>query len=211
MDGGVEAGRQARQRHRKAKYAKCKIADAMPKALIVYGTRTGTAGITAQEIARTLEEQGVSTRVVNAKEGKVDSVAEYDIVIVGSGIQIGRWTGEPESFLKKFQRDLAGKRVALYVNCGSAAEAMNPGKPEVAANARRDYLEAKAAKYGLAPIGLGFFGAIYNFNKMSWIMRKGMEQERPKLAAAYKEAEPGVYDTRDVEGIRNWARSLLPK
>jgi len=38
-----------------------------------------------------------------------------------------------------------------------------------------------------------------------------MEQERPKLAAAYKETEPGVYDTRDVEGIRNWARSLLPK
>jgi len=183
----------------------------MPKALIVYGTRTGTAGITAQEIARTLEEQGVSARVVNAKEERVDSVAEYDIVIVGSGIQIGRWTGESEAFLRKFQRDLAGKKVALYVNCGSAAEAMNPGKPEVASNARRDYLEAKAAKYGLNPVGLGFFGAVYNFNKMSWIMRRGMAQELPKLVAAYKESEPGVYDTRDIEGIKNWASGILAK
>ena len=183
----------------------------MPQALIVFGTRTGTAGITAQEIAGTLEAQGLKTRVVNAKEEKVESVAEYDLIIVGSGIQMGNWTGEPESFLKKFQKELAGKKVALYVNCGSAAEAMNEGKPEVAANARRKYLEEKAAKYNLAPVALGFFGAIYNFNTMSWIMRKGMEHERPKLAAAYKETEPGVYDTRDIDGIRNWTRELLAK
>jgi menaquinone-dependent protoporphyrinogen IX oxidase len=183
----------------------------MPQALIVFGTRTGTAGITAQEIARSLEAQGLKTRVVNVKEEKVESIAEYDLIIVGSGIQMGKWTGEPESFLYKFQKELAGKKVALYVNCGSAAEAMNVGKPEVAASARREYLEEKAAKYNLKPIAFGFFGAIYNFNTMSWIMRKGMEHERPKLAAAYKETAPGVYDTRDLEGIKNWARELFTK
>lgn len=183
----------------------------MSKALIVYGTRTGTAAITAQDIARELQNQGVETKVVDAKKEKIESIAEYDLIIVGSGIQMGRWTGEPESFLKKFQKELAGKKVALYVNCGSAAEAMSEGKPEVATNARRRYLEEKAAKCNLAPVALGFFGAIYNFNTMSWIMRKGMEGERPKLAAAYKETEPGVYDTRDLDGIRNWTRELLTK
>lgn len=183
----------------------------MSKALIVYGTRTGTAAITAQDIAQQLQSQGIETRVVDAKKEKMESIAEYDLIIVGSGIAVGKWTGEPESFLKKFQKELTGKRLALYVNCGSASEALNVGKPEVAANARRKYLEEKAAQYNLAPVALGFFGAIYNFNTMSWIMRKGMEQVRPNLAAAYKEAEPGVYDTRDIEGIRSWARELLAK
>lgn len=183
----------------------------MSKVLIVYGTRTGTAAITAQDIARELQNQGVETKVVDAKKEKIESIVEYDLIIVGSGIAMGNWTSEPESFLKKFQKELAGKKVALYVTCGSAAEAMNKGKPEVAANARRKYLEEKAAKYNLAPVALGFFGAIYNFNTMSWIMRKGMEGERPKLAAVYKETEPGVYDTRDLDGIRNWARELLAK
>ena len=183
----------------------------MSKALIVYGTRTGTAAITAHDIAKQLQTQGVEAKVVDAKKEKIESVAEYNLIIVGSGIQMNSWTGEPESFLKKFQKELAGKKVALYVNCGSAAEAMNEGKPKVAENARKRYLEEKAAKYNLAPLATGFFGAIYNFNTMSWIMRKGMENERSKLAAAYKETAQGVYDTRDLEEIRNWTRELMTK
>lgn len=183
----------------------------MSKALIVYGTRTGTAAKTARDIAGVLQDQGLETRVVDAKKEKVESIADYDLIVVGSGIAVGKWTGEPESFLKKFQRELAGRKVALFVNCGSAAEAMNPGKPEVAAEARKKYLEEKAAQYGLSPLALGFFGAIYNFNTMSWIMRKGMENLRPQLAAAYGETEPGVYDTRDLDGIKNWARELVTK
>ena len=182
----------------------------MSKALIVYGTRTGTAAITAQEIAQTLQSEGLETKVMDAKKEKIKSITEYDLIIAGSGIAVGRWTGESEGFLKKFQKDLADK-VALFVNCGSAAEKLNPDKPEIAANARVKYLVEKATKYNLKPLALGFFGAIYNYNTMSWIMKKGMEAERPKLAANYKESEPGVYDTRDVEAIKNWAKELAAK
>ncbi len=183
----------------------------MQKALIVYGTRTGTAAITAQEIAQTLEKQGVETKVVNAKKEKIESISDYDLIIVGSGIQMGRWSGEPEDFLKKFQKDLATKKVALFVNCGSAAEKLNPEKPEILATAKTKYLEEKATKYNLYCVALGLFGAIYNFNTMSWIMKKGMENERPKLAANYKETEPGVYDTRDIEAIQKWTQELATK
>ncbi|MCW4004788.1 MAG: flavodoxin domain-containing protein [Candidatus Bathyarchaeota archaeon] len=183
----------------------------MSKALIVYGTRTGTAAVTAQDIAQTLQKQGVEAKVVNAKKEKIKSIAEYDLIIVGSGIQVGRWTGEPEDFLKKFQKELSTKKVALFVNCGSAAEKMNPDKPEIATNAKTKYLDEKVAKYNLKPVALGFFGAIYNFNTMSWIMKKGMENERPKLAANYKETEPDVYDTRDVQAIQKWAEGLATK
>lgn len=183
----------------------------MSKALIVYGTRTGTAAITAQDIAKSLQKHGFETRVVNAKKEKIKSITEYDLIVVGSGIQVGRWTGEPEDFLKKFQKELAAKKVALFVNCGSAAEKLNPDKPELSQNAKTKYLNEKAAKYNLTHAVLGFFGAIYNFNTMSWIMRKGMEQERSKLAANYKETEPGVYDTRDTAAIQQWVEELVTK
>ncbi len=183
----------------------------MSKALIVYGTRTGTAAVTAKEIAQTLQKQGIEVKVVDAKKEKIQSLNDYDLIIVGSGIQMGRWTGEPEDFLKKFQKELATKKVALFVNCGSAAEKLNLNKPEIAVNARKKYLEEKAAKYNLKVVALGLFSAIYNFNTMSWIMKKGMENERPKLAACYKETEPGVYDTRDIEAIQKWTQELITK
>jgi len=85
------------------------------KALIVYGTRYGATASTSEEIAGVLRREGIEVRVVNAKEEKVNDIAEYELVIVGSGIQINRWTGEPENFLKKFQKDLAGKKVALFI------------------------------------------------------------------------------------------------
>ena len=88
---------------------------------------------------------------------KIQTVTEYSLVIVGSGIQMGRWTSDPEDFLKKHKKDLASKKLALFVNCGSAAEKLNPDKPEIAANAKSKYLEEKAAKYNFKPTTLGLF------------------------------------------------------
>jgi menaquinone-dependent protoporphyrinogen IX oxidase len=52
------------------------------------------------------------------------------------------------------------------------------------------------------------FGGVYNYNKTPWYAKKAMEAERPKIAAAYKETQPGVYDTRDWNAIRSWAKEL---
>ncbi len=181
------------------------------KALIVYGTRYGAAASTSDEIAETLRQQGLEVRVVNAKKEKVKDISEYDLVIVGSGILFNKWTSEPEDFLKKFQKDLARKKVGLFVCCGSASQALNEEKPDIAENAKRKYLEEKAAKYSLQSAALGLFGGVYNFNKVPWYAKKAMEIERPKIAAAYKETEPDVYDTRDWNAIRAWAKELAQK
>jgi menaquinone-dependent protoporphyrinogen IX oxidase len=52
--------------------------------------------------------------VVNAKEEKVKDVSLYELVIVGSGLQMGKWTGEAEGFLKRFQKELAQKKVSMW-------------------------------------------------------------------------------------------------
>jgi menaquinone-dependent protoporphyrinogen oxidase len=177
----------------------------MNKALIVYGTRYGAAASTSEEIAKTLRHSGIDVRVVNAKAEKIRDISPYDLIVVGSGIQIHRWTSEPEDFLKKFQKELATKKLALFVCCGSATE---KEKPELAEKARRRYLEEKATKHRLQPVALGLFGGIYNYDKMPWFARKAMNADRPRVAAAYKETQPGVYDTRDLDAIRTWAEKL---
>jgi len=182
----------------------------MTKVLIVYGTRYGATASTSEEIAKILRQEGLDVRIVNAKKEKVRDIAEYELIIVGSGIQINRWTGEPEQFIKKFQKELAKKKVALFVSCGSASQAITD-QPDAVAEAKRKYLEEKAAKYNLQTVTLGLFGGVYNYNKIPWWAKKAMEAERPRIAAAFKETQPGVYDTRDWNAIRTWAKELAQK
>jgi menaquinone-dependent protoporphyrinogen oxidase len=181
----------------------------MTRALVVYGTRFGATAGTSEEIAEVLRREGFDVRLVNAKEEKVDDVTEYELVIVGSGILINRWTDEPEAFLRKFQRELAGKRVALFVSCGSASQ---PDQPEAVEGARRKYLEEKAAQYNLQPVALGLFGGVYDYNNKPWWAGMFMEAGRKEIeASGAKETRPGFYDTRDWDAIRNWAKELAQK
>ena len=183
----------------------------MVSALIVYGTRLGTTAGTAEEIGKVLLEEGLEVRVVDAKKEKVKDVAGYNLVIVGSGIAMGKWTSEPEDFLKRFREELAGKKVALFVSCGSASPSPT-AKPEALALAKKNYLDDKAALYGLNPVALGFFGAAYDYNNMPWWASMFMNAAKKDfIASGAKETKPGLYDSRDWDAIRSWARELAAK
>jgi menaquinone-dependent protoporphyrinogen oxidase len=182
----------------------------MTKALIVYGTRYGATAITSEDIAEVLRQEGLDVNIVNLKNTKVNDITDYELFIIGSGIKINKWTKEPENFIKKYQKDFAKNKVALFVCCGSAEPLdKKEDKAKTLAKARTKYLEEKAAKYNLQPIALGLFGGVYNFNKMGWFFRKSMSAVKPQLeAAGFKETEPGLYDTRDVDAIRDWAKEV---
>jgi len=184
----------------------------MIKALVVYGTRYGATADTSEVIADVLRQEGFEVKVVNAKKEKMQSINEYELVIVGSGIRMGGWTKEPEKFLGKFQKELLKKKVALFVCCSSASfRPLTEGEEEIKVmeDARRKYLDDKAVQYDLSPIALGFFGGIYDFNKMSWLLRKTMSGVKLQLEeAGFKEAKSGVYDTRNLDAIRSWAKEV---
>ena len=182
----------------------------MTKALIAYGTRYGATEMTSEDIADLFRQEGLDVKVVNLKDEKVKDISEYELVVVGSGIQIHKWTGEPEKFLKKFQKELAKKKVALFVCCGSTEPLDDKvDKAESIEKARTKYLEEKAAKYNLQPIALGLFGGVYNFNKVPWLFGKFMQSIKPQLeAAGVPQTEPGLYDTRDLNAIRKWAKEV---
>jgi menaquinone-dependent protoporphyrinogen oxidase len=185
----------------------------MNKALIVYGTRYGITADTSGIIADTLRQAGYDVKLVNAKKEKVQGVSDYDLIIVGSGIQMGKWTKEPEEFLKTFQKELSNKKVALFVSCGGANPLSEGEKKNKEIDvAKRKYLEDKAVEYKVNPVALGFFGGCYDFNQMSWFFKKTLSAIKPKLEeAGYKETKPGVYDLRDLNAISDWTKELAKK
>ncbi len=179
--------------------------------LIVYGTRYGATTGTSEEIAKILQGEGFTVKVANAKEEKIKDISAYDLIVVGTGLQMGKWTGEIEDFLKRFQNELPKKKVALFVSSMKTV-LEREGKLEDLAKDRKIEIDDKLPKYNLNPIATGFFGGNINFNKMNFIARKMFGGIRPQLDKdGFKESPPGVYDLRDWEEIRSWAKELAQK
>lgn len=122
------------------------------------------------------------------------------------------WLSKAENFLKKFQEDFENKKLALSIS------SLKPVGEKARKTARVDRtrkigLEDKILKYHLNPIMIGFFGGILDYNKMSFPARKAMEvgYKSQLQTTGFKEVEPGVYDLRDWDEIRGWARKLAKK
>ena len=181
------------------------------KTLIVYGTRYGATTGTSNEIAKVLREAGFEIKVVNAKKEKIKDLSEYELVIVGSGIRMGKWTDEADDFLKKFHRELEQKKLAIFVSSMKSVSERE-GKTDDLASSHKIALEDKVAQFSLHPIALGFFGGVIDFNKMNFLFKKTMGFLKPQLEKdGFKEEPPGVYDLRDWDEIRSWAKDLAVK
>ena len=182
------------------------------KVLIVYGTRYGATKSTVEEIARVLQEENCDVKIVNLKEERVRSIAEFELVIVGSGMRMERWVSKVEGFLKKYNEELKKKKVAIFVSSGGLALMEHKGELEEIDRITKKYLEDKASKYSLHPISMTIFGGVWDYNQISKIFKKFLEAERENfIAAGFKKTEPGVYDTRNWDDIRNWTRELIKK
>ena len=181
------------------------------KALIVYGTRYGATTGTSDEIAKVLREEGFEVRVANVKKEKIEDISEYELVIVGSGMRMGKWTGEADDFLKKFRKQLEQTKLAIFVSTMKTVSERE-GKTDDVAKMRKVALEDKVAQYNLHPIALGFFGGVLDFSKMGFFFRRTMGFLKPQLEKdGFEEIQPDLYDLRDWDEIRNWAKELAKK
>ena len=178
------------------------------KTLIVYGTRFGATAGTSEEIANVLRDEGFEVRIVNAKKEKVKDITEYELVIVASGMRIGRWTKESERFLDKFSSNLSKKKLALFVSSAPQIIYEHQTDEEKQQEAWTKYLVEKTEKYGLTPITMAIFGGWVNPNTMGWLDKRMGKFLIPELEAAGIQEVDGVYDTRDWDAIRNWAKEL---
>jgi menaquinone-dependent protoporphyrinogen oxidase len=181
------------------------------KVLIAYGTRYGATAGTSEEIGKILREKGFDVKIVNVREEKVKDISEYDLIVVGSGMRMGKWVGEAEDFLKKFRKELEQKKLAIFVSTMKTVSERE-GKRDDVAEMRKVALEDKVAQYNLRPIALGFFGGVLDFNKMGFFFRRTMGFLKPQLQRdGFKETQPDLYDLRDWDEIRSWAAELAEK
>ena len=150
-------------------------------------------------------------KIVNAKGKNVKDIADYELVVVGSGMAMENWVGQAD-FVKKFQKDLENKRVALFISSLKPIEE-KARKTGAVARTQRVGLEDKILKYHLSPISIGFFGGVLDYNRMSFLTRKVMEvgYKSQLQNGGFKEVEPGVNDLRNWDEIRSWARNLAQK
>jgi menaquinone-dependent protoporphyrinogen oxidase len=150
-------------------------------------------------------------KIVNVKDEKIKDISEYDLIIVASGMRMGKWVSEADDFLKKFQKDFERKKLALFVSTMKTVSERE-GKTEDVAQMRKVALEDKVAQYNLHPISLGFFGGVLDYNKMGFLFKRTMGFLKPQLEKdGFKETEPGVYDLRDWDEIRTWVKELAEK
>jgi len=182
------------------------------KALIAYGTRYGATAGTSEEIAKILREEGFDTKIVNLKEEKIKDIREYDLILVGSGMKMGKWVNEAQDFLRKFQKEFNHKKLALFVSSMQTLVEREGKTAEGGVCSAREVTENIVAEYSLKPITTGIFGGVINYNKMGFFERKVMGFLKPQLEKdGFKETQPGVYDMRDWDEIRNWAKELAEK
>jgi menaquinone-dependent protoporphyrinogen oxidase len=171
--------------------------------LICYGTRYGSTGEIAERIAEIHRGKGISVSVVNLKKENVKDLLSYNLVIVGSGIQVNKWTKEPLKFLKRNKEVLSEKRVALFVSCGSAND------PALCDEAQEKYLQRVADEYPeINFIAMGLFGPRYDSTRGNFVMKKVMKGMLEELAED-PENPPEVLDLRDWTKIEQWAVSLI--
>lgn len=181
------------------------------KTLIVYGTRFGATAGTAEEIAKVLREDVFDVTVIDAKKEKIKDISEFELVIVGSGMRIARWTREPEKFLEKFSTELAKKKLAIFVSSAAQVIHEHQKDKEKIEEAWTKYLVEKAEKYSLNPIAMAIFGGWVNMNTMGFLDKRMGKFLIPELKAAGINEVDGVHDTRDWDAIRKWAHDVAQK
>ena len=172
------------------------------KFLVAYGSRFGSTKEIAEYMTKVLKEKEVNVDLYEAAKTP-SNIDEYDIVLIGSGIQIGKWKNTALNFLKKHQKTLRGKTTGLFVSC---VFGMYPDKVE---EARKKFLVDVAKKYGLEPAGLGLFGSCLDFTG-----KKGLKYNLTVNIMKKDLAEMGVeydetYEFRDWQKIKEWAESFI--
>ena len=174
------------------------------KALVVYGTRGGATKAIAEEIGKALAEQGYETAVKDVRNTKDVNVKDFDLVIAGSSVWAGGWTGKAAGFIKNNQDSLANKKVALF------SSGLMGNDPEKADEAGKSIAKLAAMYPALKPIALAFFGGYMDFNSPSLVVRViGGTIKKDLAKKGIDTSKP--YDTRDFEAIRKWAVEVSTK
>jgi menaquinone-dependent protoporphyrinogen oxidase len=153
--------------------------------LLAYATRFGSTQEVAEAVAASLREAGLKVDLRLMRE--VESLDQYEAVVLGAAIYNTKWHAEAHQFLARHQAALTQRPVAIFT-LGPISSSANAKR-----NSRRQ-LDKELTKYPwLKPAVVEIFAGKYDSKK------PGMGFFERLLPAR---------DYRDWAAIRAWANAL---
>lgn len=96
------------------------------KILIAYGSRYGCTEEISNKIADYLEQdKRYHTKLLNLRgNDHWTSIEEFNGIIIGTGIRVGKWSKETKSFLKKCKQIKSSIKpiIGVFISCGYASD-----------------------------------------------------------------------------------------
>jgi menaquinone-dependent protoporphyrinogen oxidase len=122
----------------------------MDEVLIAYATKHGSTHEVAETVAAHLAQAGVEAHSVPAD--RVRSLDEFQAVVLGAPIYMGRWHHDARAFLRRFRSELATRPLAVF--------ALGPisDSAEQWDGARQQLYRTLAHVPGVEPVTVGLFG-----------------------------------------------------
>lgn len=166
-----------------------------PRALVTYESQYGSTAEVANAIGRTL---GGTGRQVDVRHvGDVDTIAEYDLVIVGGAIQYDNWMPGAADFVRAHRRQLATTPIAFFFTCLALSK---PGKGSTRSAAQYEQ-KIRAIAPEIDPLSVGRFAGVLDYARMTPVTRIFA-----RILMTLRGADAG--DHRNWSQIRTWATDL---
>lgn len=177
----------------------------MEKVLVAYSTWAGATHQVAEEIAKDLGNKNLQVNISAAKD--VNSITDFQAVILGTSIHAGQMTGDFKKFLNKFNKELATKKTAFFVVCFNMIEDTEKNRVET-----MGWIDKAIAKFSqINPVAIGLFaGAAVTdseeFDKLNILAKKLIESMKKNM-----DTERGKSDFREWDKIHSWTAELVEK
>jgi menaquinone-dependent protoporphyrinogen oxidase len=159
------------------------------RVLVTYATRAGSTVDIAAAIGKTLAARGFAVDVKPIKDNP--AVGEYQAVVIGSAVRVGRWVSEAVKFVTANQQSLKTVPVAVFCVHGNNLE-----NDEQSRAARHAYLDN--IRTLIQPVDEVFFAGNVDPKRVSLL-------ERVMINAV----KSPTGDFRNWEKINAWAETLF--
>ena len=158
------------------------------KILVTYATRAGSTTEVAAAIGEAVAVDGAAVDVLPVSE--VESLVDYEAVVIGSPIHGGKWLMAALDFVDDHRDALLQLPVAIFATCLRLRDDTEEMRQSVAGT-------VEGVRVLLQPVSMGLFAGAMDYGKLSAIMR---------LQVQTKGLPEG--DWRDWETIRAWGAAL---
>jgi menaquinone-dependent protoporphyrinogen oxidase len=158
------------------------------RTLVVYATKHGATEEIADVLADELRLAGADVELADAAE--IDDLDRYRTIVLGSAVYMGRWRPEARRFLKKHQRELAGRELWLFSSGPVGKEEQEDPCMAIPGGMRKLGEKLGAREHAV-------FGGRVRTDSGSFIER-----------AIANDTPEDLRDRRDWDEIRAWARKI---